>query len=319
MYDENEQAEVVVYMAEKAAGLSLDGLMTELDRVIEEAEPAIKTKLGAPAIRTYLREVKAKLRALITKAQTAENAESPDESLDAKTRVVRDAWWTTFQKVDQQGEPGWVRDVFLDHVIVEKAGGLVSIPYAVTDGGVTFDVAAATAVTIQYVPVETQESSAGMPAKEAEKESEEHMKADILKALGLPENATDDQVVKAVQGLKGGETLAETTTLRAQLAEAQEKLAEGDATGVIQKYLADGKLVPAQVDAAKAAYRKDPKTFTALMEKQPKLVELGERGSGTDNASPSAALSDSDRKVAEALGVKLEDFTKARESEKGAK
>ncbi len=320
MYDEKEQAEVVVYMADKATGLSLDGLMTELDRVIEEAEPAIKTKLGAPAIRTYLREVKTKLRALITKAQTAENAESPDESLDAKTRVVRDAWWTTFQKVQAPNEPGWVRDVFTDHVIVEKAGGLLSIPYTVSeDGGVVFDVAAAVAVAIQYVPVSTQESSAGMPAKETVKESEEHMKADITKALGLPENATDDQVVKAVQGLKGGETLAETTTLRAQLAEAQEKLAEGEASGVIQKYLAEGKLVPAQVDAAKAAYRKDPTTFTALMEKQPKLVELGERGSGTDNASPSAALSESDRKVAEALGVKLEDFAKARESEKGDK
>jgi cation transport regulator len=322
-YDENEQAEVVIYMKEQAEGLSLDGLMTELDRVIEEAEPAIKAKAGAPAIRTYLREVKAKLRLLLAKTKQADNSDIAD-SLDAKARMVRDAWWAQMQGgytgVINEGA-GWIRDVFPDKVVVEKAEGYFEIPYAVEGEGIKFDMDAAIAVTIQYVPVTpaeaTEESSAGEPADE-NNEKETHMKEAIAKTLGLPADATEDQVLTAIEALKPqADKLAEAEGLKTRLAEAEGKLRENHITGVVEKLVADGKLLPAQVEAARAALLADEATFTKLMEHQPKIVELGERGSDGGAADPAAELSESDRKVAAVLGVDLKAFAQARETEKG--
>jgi phage I-like protein len=319
-YDENAIPEVVVYMAEKQV-LSLDGLMTELDRVIEEAEPAIKTKVGAPAIRTYLREVKAKLRALLAKAQTAENSDV-SESLDQKARLVRDAWWAQLQGglsgAVNEGA-GWVRDVFADSVVVEKAGGFEQVPYAVSeDGVVAFAMDKAVKVTIRYVPVDTEESNAGTPANTNDEETQ--MREAIAKVLGFPADATEDQVLKGIEALKSTDKLSENEGLKARLAAAETQLQDKHIGEIVDRLVADGRLLPAQVEAARAALRSDEKAFTALMEAQPKVVELGERGSGADSANPAGAeLSESDRKVAEALGIKLEEFATARASEKGAK
>jgi len=320
-YDENAIPEVVVYMAEKQV-LSLDGLMTELDRVIEEAEPAIKAKAGAPAIRTYLREVKAKLRALLAKAAVAENSDV-SESLDAKARMVRDAWWAQLQGglsgAINEGA-GWIRDVFADSVVVEKTGGFEQVPYTVSeDGVVAFAMDKAVKVTIRYVPVEpTEESNAGTPANTNDEETQ--MREATAKVLGLPADATEDQVLKGIEALKSADKLSENEDLKAKLAAAEAQLQEKHVGEIVDKLVNDGRLLPAQVEAARAALRIDEKAFTALMEAQPKVVELGERGSGADSANPAGAeLSESDRKVAEALGIKLEEFATARASEKGAK
>ena len=313
---DSETPEVVVYMreTENAEAISLDDLMSELDRVIEAAEPSIKAKPGAPAIRTYLREVKAKLRALIAKAQRADN----EESLDAKVRQVRDAWYQAMTPGDSAIPMDvWVRDVYETHVIVEEQGELYSVPYTTGDDGVAFGIDSKQKVELKYVPVQPiEESSAGEPAN-ANNEEDNHMREAIGKLLGLPGDATEDQVLEAVQSLKGGETLAENEGLKAKLAEAEDKLQETHIAAAIDKYVADGKLTPAQVDAAKAAMRKDEEGFTALMENQPRVVELGERGTDGDNADPTAELSENDRKVAAALGVDLKDFAAARETEKG--
>lgn len=314
MYDENETPEVVVYMAEEAnaEAISLDDLMAEMDRIIGDAAPAIKGKAGAPAIRTYLREVKAKLRTLIAKAQQADN----EESLDAKVRQVRDAWYQAMTPGDSNVPVDvWVRDVFESHVIVEEQGELYSVPYSVGDDGVAFGMDSKQKVELKYMPI-TEESSADDSAN-AQNEEEIHMREAIGKLLGLPEDATEDQVLNAVQALKAGETLAENDNLKARLAEAEGKLQDQHVTATVEKYVAEGKLLPSQVDAAKAAIRKDEEGFTALMEHQPTIVELGERGNGGDNSNPAAELSEHDRTVAAALGIDLQDFAKARESEKG--
>ena len=105
-----------------------------------------------------------------------------------------DNWW-------------WAREVFDDHVIVEAAGGLLRVPYAMGDDG---------AVTIQgtdAVPVEVE-------YRETETEEAEGEGADTR-------SAEDQAFVKALTRIK-----RERGLTYAQLAEAME-VAEEDVPGIL--------------------------------------------------------------------------------------
>lgn len=84
-----------------------------------------------------------------TKRQTKEM------SLDQQVQAIRDAWYQQNIDLSENGviadSPGWVKEVYSDHVIVESTVGLYKIPYGKdAEGVITFG--ERVKVEIEYVP-----------------------------------------------------------------------------------------------------------------------------------------------------------------------
>ena len=134
----------------------------------------------------------------------------------------------------------------------------------------------------------TQTAPADNPAKE------NVMKKEICAALGLPETATDNEVLAAITALKTQANSAQTVDLaayapRADLAQmearaiAAEKLnaemnaaqLKAKATAAVEKAVADRKITPASKDAylAMCATEEGLSNFTKIMKSSPALIQ----------------------------------------------
>lgn len=200
---------------------SLQDIATGLDEWLQKAEDSIKGKQGSPAIRTFVKEVKARLKALLEKEAHTENNASSDES--------------------------------------------------------------------------------GDDLKNQEKEAT--MLKELQELYGLPEDATEEQVLEAVRKSKElGEAKATTqleeTTQKVTSLEEKIKLQERDA--LVDKYVKAGKITPAQKEQAEKIALSDPEGFKVFFEAQPVIVKLGEVGAEGGDTNPQ--VTDKELQIAEAVG-----------------
>lgn len=105
-------------------------------------------------------------------------------------------------------------------------------------------------------------------------------------------------------------------------AKLKKQLAERDANDAYQKLLGEGKITPAQKDAFIALATADAgqiklsdgkevglsELVVKLMSSAKRVVSFDEKGSGSDEQTPSAKLSDEERATFDKLGVKPEEY-----------
>jgi len=158
----------------------------------------------------------------------------------------------------------------------------------------------------------------------------------VTKSLGLIDGANDDQIVAAIDKLKGdfetaknrAETpdinhfmpkadydavLARATNAEAKLKETEDGALKAEAEAVIDAALKDGKIVPASLDYYRATCRDRTglDAFKAFAASAPKVVA----DSGLDGKTPSnsgGTLTNEERAVCRQLGLTDEQFAKAR-------
>jgi len=302
----------------KEEEVTLDEIINDLDTWLTKAEGKIKNKVGSPAIRTYLREVKTKLKALVSKNNLAE-----DEAISDKVNRIRDA----FYDLSREGLPpipeggyGWVTEVYEDFVIVEKGGNYFKLPYSEKEDGIVFDTAKMQEVKRVYEVVKQSEAGKSSDNNKLN-EKEELMENELRELLGLADDADVLEAVKALKAtadskaeLTESVTLAEHDKVKGQVAVLETTLAEQARDKRVADAITKGKLTPAQKEWADKYALTDPSGFDAFIDAQPVVVALGEVGvDGADNA---VEVTEAEAKLAEKMGVSKEDLIAAKKEEK---
>ena len=159
------------------------------------------------------------------------------------------------------------------------------------------------------------------------------MKKEICAALGLPETATDNEVLAAITALKTQANSAQTVDLaayapRADLAQMEARAVQAEktlavmnaaqlkakATAAVEKAVADRKIAPASKDAylAMCATEEGLSNFTKIMESSPALIPAGTSGaSGTPPAAETQAeLNAEEESFCKAMGYTKEEWLK---------
>ena len=173
----------------------------------------------------------------------------------------------------------------------------------------------------------TQTGQAENPAKE------NTVKKEICAALGLSENATDNEVLAAITALKTQANSAQTVDLaayapRADLTQMEQRavtaekvLAEmnaaqlkAKATAAVEKAVADRKIAPASKDAylAMCATEGGLSNFAKIMESSPALIPAGaSAAAGTPPAAETQAeLNAEEESICKAMGYTREEWLK---------
>lgn len=198
------------------------------------------------------------------------------------------------------------------------------------------------AVAIHSVGLTNAPAINGMPAlvNKADKEVLEMNLAGIAKKLGLPENATEEQVLAALDGLQARSDLVahkELLTLLdlkedakleevkgavialknpsgyvsiQQFNELAQKLALKERDELVEQALKSGKVAPAQKEWAEAYALKDPEGFKAFLEKAPVVVPVGTEVAG-GKADPATQKPDQAQAlINKMLGISEENYKK---------
>lgn len=306
----------VPFFAVTLGEVTLDEVLGELDAWAAKAEGAIKGKAGSPAIRTYLREVKAKLRHLLEK----EGKLAEGDSLTRRVRAIQDAYVQQTRNPLAPGEMGgWVCEVFDGSVIVEKAGKFYQVPFSEEGESVSFQLDQAVEVRQQISYVKAAEAPAAAafnPQANNETEVSVEKEKEIREALGLDEKG---DVLAAVTALKAkanqpqAATLAEQTKLQAEVDGLKQTIALKERDERVSRAISSGKVTPAQKPWADAYALSDPAGFDKFMETAPQVVKLGETGSSAD--APAVTLTAKEEEVAAAMGVSKEAVLAAKKQE----
>ena len=227
-----------------------------------------------------------------------------EESLDKKVDSVRNAFYRQFQK--QVDAVDYIREIFDDYIIITRGEQLYKLPYTTNEAGEpVFDMAKAVKVERVYQEI-TQINN-----------TEEIMEEELRKVLGLDEKA---DVIGAVTALKAKADSAEVKLtegeqLKEQVAKLTEAIALKERDERVSKAISEGKILPAQKAWADGYAYKDPQGFDAFVESAPKAIELGERGI-QGNEPEEVALTESEKKIAEQMGVSTEVLIKAKKEAK---
>ena len=146
-YSQEDGVDVVIYEFGEQS-VSLEEILSDIDSWLEKAEVAIHGKVGSPAIRTYLKEVKLKLRNLIGR----ETKLAEELNLDRKLRLIYDAFYEMIQPITPSESYPYIREMHKDHIIMEKGNEHYKIPFSEKDGEVVFDMENAVKVKLVYEP-----------------------------------------------------------------------------------------------------------------------------------------------------------------------
>jgi len=302
--NQEDQLDIVIYEMGEKSEVSYDELSAGLEEWLSKVEDKIKGRVGAPAFRTFASEIKGRLKAMLAKETQHE------ESLQAKIDQVRQAYYA--QTASIANKESWVRDIYDDAIIVDTPAGMFRLPFTMNgEGVIAFDFDKQVKVELTYTPVPETDN-------ETENKKEELMLKELREMYGLPEDATEEQVLEAAKGIKikadsAHSSLSEAEQVGKKVTDLETRLAERDRDEVITKAINAGKLVPAQREWAEEYALKDPQGFAAFVEAQPKVVSLGEIG--TSEEAEVAELSGTDKSVASQLGLSDESMTEERKLE----
>lgn len=160
----------------------------------------------------------------------------------------------------------------------------------------------------------------GVPALNSEGDGGEYMDKDlkvICNSLGIPEGATEIEVVTEINSLRTRLAAAEE-----KAAEAEKKIQEQEAAAfkaelnsVVERGIEDGKIVPAQKDFFLASINSQAQLddFKAMLGKSPRLIEGTEIVTGKPEEEGKIELNAEERAFCAALGVSEEEYNKAKE------
>jgi cation transport regulator ChaB/phage I-like protein len=136
-YSEEDGYDTVIYEFGEAT-INLEDLYSGLDAWLTQAESLIKGKIGSPVIRTFVAEVKARLKGLLSK----QSKHAEDTSLDQQLNRIHDAFYKQFRRSDRpiaMDDSGYIRETHEGYVIMEKDAELFKLPYSDKEGEITFD------------------------------------------------------------------------------------------------------------------------------------------------------------------------------------
>lgn len=164
-------------------------LLDEIDGFMNKINDGIKNKPGSPAIRSFLREVKNKMKNIlgnIKESEIRESAEriiksiekleegSPEGSFEALRDKVQEALRTSLLLVDplDVDRTPWIRYLFSNKIIASFKDKLLQIPYAIIDDIVKFG--NPVEVTEEFVVKESDSSLAEFekPAEQSLREAQ---------------------------------------------------------------------------------------------------------------------------------------------------
>jgi hypothetical protein len=274
-------------------------LDAELTQLAERAADATKGRTGAPAFRAFLRDTITKLRGLSKKSKNAAGDVSFEDRRELVSAAVRLKWGS----IDGYG--AWITEMYDDRAIVSKDGSYFQVPYAIDD---LDNVALGDAIEVEQIwqpksdptpATDATQNKAGNPGKEADMA----ITKTLATALGLPENADEPAVLKAIEDLKGSNT---TLVSRIDKLEADGKTRDAAeaVTGAIKAH----KILPAQKDWAHSYAAADLAGFKAFVEKAPEVFDTSEKGSATDAAEPKSEVATFRAKVAEKVKADTRDI-----------
>lgn len=300
------------YFAVTMGEVALDEVMAGLDSWLAKAEGVIKGKAGSPAIRTYLKEVKAKLRSLLEK----EGKLAEGDSLNSRLRIVSDAYYNQTHALPGTETGGYIEEIFDNYLVAFKGGKYYQIPYSETAEGVVFEMDKAEEVKRQTSYVKASEApEAADDNDNKNNKTEVLMEKELREILKLDEKADVLEAVKALVNKPEAVSLAEYTATKNEVTKLQEAIALKERDERVGKAISAGKITPAQKEWADKYALSDPKGFDAFIASAPKVIDLGEKG--TKGGEPEdAELTEAEIKVAASMGVNIETLKKTKKEEK---
>lgn len=214
----------------------------------------------------------------------------------------------------------------------DKSGAVRCLLSAALTNTPNFDLAGA--VAARALPPETD----GEPMK------------GVAKALGLSEDATEEQILVAVAavladratlaevaeaagktGASGGDIVAavqsavstrvdpakyvpidQHVAVQTQLAALQRDTATARATAAVEAAMVAGKVAPASKDWATSYAAQDPAGFAGFVASAPTIVDPAGRGAARGDPAKPGTLDDGELAVCRTLGITVEEFLKAK-------
>jgi phage I-like protein len=160
----------------------------------------------------------------------------------------------------------------------------------------------------------------------------------LIALLGLAEDASDEQIKSAMTALKAKADAAKAKddeiaalkaakpdpakfvpvetfeSLKTEVAALKAQQTSGEVTALVDKGIAEGKLLPAQKDWAKELGNKDVAALKGYLEKTPAIAAL-KGGTQTEGKAPEGGgadgLTEEELAVCRNLGISAEDYRKA--------
>ncbi len=129
----------------------------------------------------------------------------------------------------------------------------------------------------------------------------------VLDALGLKENAAESEVIGTIMAMKQSHSTVEQLT--SELTAIKNKLAEKEANDAVEKAMQEGKITPAQKDWAKEYAKSDLAGFHVFVSKAPVIVPVGQKVS-TDKKEGDGQLDEAQMFINKLCGVDTETFKK---------
>jgi cation transport regulator len=249
------------------------------------------------------------------------------ESLDKQLDTIRGAWYQAHPQPmnipsPTESEPGWIREVLSDCVIIDRNGKTYRIPYTNADGAVNFQVDKSEEVESVWTPVKKANSELPREPGNNKLTEESSMDAVILTELGIK---TEGEALEAIKALKkrAGETLtlaegqaltAKVASLETQLTESNKKIAMKERDERISNALKAGKITPAQKPEWEAIALSEPERFDKIITAMPVVVDLKEHGK-PGGEPQEVTLTEAEIKIAEKMGVTRESLIAAKKLE----
>ncbi len=319
----------MILLEEELAEVTLDEIMSDLDTWLEKAEGKIHGKAGSPAIRTYLREVKSKLKALVSKepkgdemAKTlAEKVTKREDGVDFPAEAYayvpdpdKPSEWKLrlWEDLDKKETPSQVGAAMAAFSPGGFRGQKVEIPAEDRDKVKAKIVAA-------WKRVNPDRDVDEIPKYMLEEKTEQEVivEKELRELLGLDEKADVLATVKALKEKAEATvvSLAERQATEGKVKELTTKLAERERDERVSKAIHDGKLAPAQKAWADTYALADPTGFEAFIVAAPKVVEFGEKGA--EGGKPDeVVLTESEISLGEKMGVSRESLINAKKTER---
>ena len=259
---------------------------------------ATKGKKGAPGYRAFINEAISKLRAMLKPAKSTNAAV---DSYEDRKAELQDAIADRFGGPD--GYDAYIVATFDDSCVISWSGEYWQVPYVDNDAAGVITLGDPVRVEQTWTPasgpaMNKARSTTTTPAKPGGKEEDMATSAAILKALGLPDGADEQSVLKAIAD-KDAETQKFKAGVETRVQLLETTLAERDAGDAVTAAIRAHKLLPAQADWAKTYAAADPKGFAVFIEKAPTVVDTNERGSSANAPDAKSPVAEFRAKVAE--------------------
>jgi len=128
----------------------------------------------------------------------------------------------------------------------------------------------------------------------------------VLEALGLKPEATESEITGTILALKQGHD--QTGGLATEVKALKDKLAARDAAELVELAMKEGKITPAQKDWASAYAQRDPEGFKIFVSKAPVVVQT-QTIAGSEPAHQ-GALDQAQMEINKKLGISEDAFKK---------